>query len=232
MAPSLKVKTYDAGEKNNIKYAYRDGNLTEEEAIDKLIETGYAEDRNEAWFMIQESGKYDAVYSAIDSGNTSDFRAAMQELASHGVDADTVHGVARSHIKKALIEDGTITSEEAKRSLALFAGKTADEANAFVDGWVFADEHPDLDWSDAQISKYLGEVKAQGISITDYDKFLTKIKNCTGVDADGDGKTDSGSKKVQVLAAIDSLNISYSQKDFLYYQEGYAASKINEAPWH
>lgn len=227
-----KIKTYDAGEKSNIKYAYLDGYLSEAEAIDMLIKAGEASNRNDAWFMLQDGSKYDSIYKAIDSGNTADFNAAMKVLASHGVDKDTAQGAAKSYIKKSLIEDGTITSAEAKRRLTQFAGKTADEAKAYVDGWMFADEHPDLSWSDTQVSKYLSEVKQVGISVAVYDDYLTKLKSCKGIDADGDGKTDSGSKKVQVLEAINSLSVSYEQKDFLYYQEGYAESKIYEAPWH
>lgn len=36
MAPSLKVKSYDSGDKSNIRYAYEDGYLTKQEAIEKL----------------------------------------------------------------------------------------------------------------------------------------------------------------------------------------------------
>lgn len=53
-----------------------------------------------------------------------------------------------------------------------------------------------------------------------------------GEDKDGDGKTDSGSKKAKVLAYIDSLSLTPAQKDALYYQQGYAESKIGDAPWH
>ena len=52
------------------------------------------------------------------------------------------------------------------------------------------------------------------------------------MDADGDGKTDSGSKKKEILDLIDSLPISDSQKDALYYDNGYAASGLKKAPWH
>ena len=48
MAPSLKVKTYEPSEKSQIKYAYQDGYLTEEEAIEQLIEQGIAENEQQA----------------------------------------------------------------------------------------------------------------------------------------------------------------------------------------
>lgn len=48
MAPSLKVKTYELSEKSQIKYAYQDGYLTEEEAIQQLIEQGLAKNEHQA----------------------------------------------------------------------------------------------------------------------------------------------------------------------------------------
>ena len=48
MAPSLKVKTYELSEKSQIKYAYQDGYLTEEEAIQQLIEQGVAKNEHQA----------------------------------------------------------------------------------------------------------------------------------------------------------------------------------------
>lgn len=40
------------------------------------------------------------------------------------------------------------------------------------------------------------------------------------------------SKKVEKLQAINSLNLTAEQKDALYYSEGWAESKLHEAPWH
>ena len=48
MAPSLKVKTYELSEKSQIKYAYLDGYLTEEEAIEQLIAQGIAKTEQQA----------------------------------------------------------------------------------------------------------------------------------------------------------------------------------------
>lgn len=39
-------------------------------------------------------------------------------------------------------------------------------------------------------------------------------------------------KKAEKLSAIDSLNLTAAQKDALYYSEGWAESKLHEAPWH
>ena len=54
MAPSLKVKTYELSEKSQIKYAYQDGYLTEEEAIEQLLKQGIAKNEKEARKIVQE----------------------------------------------------------------------------------------------------------------------------------------------------------------------------------
>ena len=53
MAPSLKVKTYEPSEKSQIKYAYQDGYLTEEEAIEQLLKQGIAKNEKEARKIVQ-----------------------------------------------------------------------------------------------------------------------------------------------------------------------------------
>jgi hypothetical protein len=52
MAPSLKVKSYDPGEMNEIKYAYADGYLSDEEATKLLLERGLVDNENQAYFTI------------------------------------------------------------------------------------------------------------------------------------------------------------------------------------
>ena len=54
MAPSLKVKTYEASEKSQIKYAYQDGYLTEEEAIEQLVKQGIAKTEQAARKIVRE----------------------------------------------------------------------------------------------------------------------------------------------------------------------------------
>ena len=45
------------------------------------------------------------------------------------------------------------------------------------------------------------------------------------------GKTVSGSKKAKVMAAIDAMEITDSQKTALYYAAGYKESTLSDAPW-
>ena len=54
MAPSLKVKTYDAGDLANIKYAYLDGYLSAEEAMDELLAHELVDSVGEAYYTVRK----------------------------------------------------------------------------------------------------------------------------------------------------------------------------------
>jgi hypothetical protein len=102
MAPSLKVKTYEPSEQNQIKYAYQDGYLTTEEATEQLLQQGVVDTEDEAYWTIQgwETGegysRYDAIYDAVRNGG--DFNAAMRELTSHGYTEKDVLSQVKSKI--------------------------------------------------------------------------------------------------------------------------------------
>ena len=50
-------------------------------------------------------------------------------------------------------------------------------------------------------------------------------------DKDENGKTINGSKKEKVLNAINDMDLSSTEKDWLYYLNGYSESTIGDAPW-
>ena len=70
---------------------------------------------------------------------------------------------------------------------------------------------------------------AAGVTPGQYVEF----KRATdGLSADKiNGKTVSGSKKAKVLAAIDAMDITNSQKTALYYAAGYKESTLDDAQW-
>ncbi|MDY3690828.1 MAG: hypothetical protein SO072_02540 [Dysosmobacter sp.] len=71
---------------------------------------------------------------------------------------------------------------------------------------------------------------AAGVTPGQYVEF----KRATdGLAADKvNGKAVAGSKKAKVMAAIDAMQISNSQKTALYYAAGYKKSTLDEAPWY
>ena len=139
MAPSYKVKTYDAGEKSTIKYAYQDGYLTEEEAMQELLDKGLSDNEDEAYWLIRkwDSGtdsfsRYDAIDEAVRSGNS--INTEMGELTSHGYTEEDV----RSHIKTSIgkwYQEGTITKQQAMDMLKKYSSLNRNEITEIVNRW-------------------------------------------------------------------------------------------------
>ena len=126
--------------------------------------------------------------------------------------------------------------------MTTYGGKTSDEANLSVKYMDFKTEYPE--YADGitetkfsnyyePISDYGGySLEDWGISLSTYAEYCVQSAECKGVDANGDGKTDSGSKKAEILEVINALPLTYEQKDALYYLNGWSAKTIYEAPWH
>ena len=333
MAPSLKVKTYDSGEKNEIKYAYEDGYLTAEEAMAELMDKALVDTEDEAYWMVQgwEAGegysRYNAIYDAVRSG--SGFAQAMKELTAHGHEEEdvlsqvkdkigewyrdgeitkqqaitmltkysgmdseditptvnkwsskVVTGIAFDDIKEEFL-DGNITERRAVDMYVRYGGYDQDKASemvtkwraeketgivyddikeAFMDGEItegdvrnmyvtyggysaedaaekaaimaFVKQHPGCDGiSWAAVENYTEYCESSGMKAeTFWDVW--KFNSTTKADVDGNGESISGSKKVKVLNYINGLDLTYAQKDSLYYAFGWAESRIYEAPWH
>jgi len=142
MAPSLKVKTYDPGEMNEIKHAYADGYLTDEEATELLLEHGLVDNEDEAYFTIQgwEAGegysRYDAIYDAVLNGG--DFDAAMAELTSRGYDEEDVIGRVTSQIGSWYYDDQSkirISKQQAISMLEKYTDMTDEEITKKINRW-------------------------------------------------------------------------------------------------
>ena len=138
MAPSLKIKTYDPGEKNEIKYAYQDGYLTAEEAAQQLLEHGLVDNEDEAYWTVQgwEAGegysRYDAIMDAVRNGGN--FEAAMAELTSHGVEEAEVISKIKSQVGQ-WYKGGEITKQQTIDMLTKYTDLSGEEITATVNKW-------------------------------------------------------------------------------------------------
>ena len=142
MAPSLKVKTYDSGDKNEIKYAYQDGYLTYEEAAAELLKKDLVDNEDEAYWTIQgwEAGdgysRYDALYQAVLNG--SDISSAVSELTAHGYTKKEVISQLKSqigtwyHDEKSKIR---ISKQQAIEMLGKYTDMDNDEITATINKW-------------------------------------------------------------------------------------------------
>ena len=224
MAPSLKVTTYEPSELSEIRYAYEDGYLTAEEATALMLEKGLVDTEDEAYFTIQgwEAGddysRYDAIYDAVRNGQSVD--EAMGELTSHGYSEEDVLSQVKSQIGK-WYRGGEISKQQAIDMLTKYFDMESDEIKATVEYWSFKRDNPDMDVYVDWFEKYNSHVAASGLSINEYVSYKIKVKDITGED-----------KKARRMDVINSLPISNAQKDALYFAEGWAESKLYEAPWH
>lgn len=138
MAPSLKVKTYEPSEQAQIKYAYQDGYLTMEEAMDQLIQQGLVDTEDEAYWMVQglEAGdgysKYDAIFDAVRNG--ADINAAMAELTAHGYTEKDVLSEVKSQIGE-WYKGGEISKQQAVNMLTRYFDMDSDEITGIVNRW-------------------------------------------------------------------------------------------------
>ena len=138
MAPSLKIKTYDAGEKNEIKYAYQDGYLTAEEAMEQLLQQGLVDNEDEAYWTVQgwEAGdgysRYDAILDAVRNGG--DIKTAMDELISHGYEEKEIRSRIKSEVGQ-WYQGGEITKQQAVQMLTKYTDLNSDDVTATVNKW-------------------------------------------------------------------------------------------------
>jgi hypothetical protein len=117
-------------------------------------------------------------------------------------------------------EAGNLTDREAIRMLVAYGGKTEMQATSKVQYWDFKQRNPDTSVEDSWFETYNEDIADYGISIDMYINYKIDVSDIVGED-----------KKVRRMAVINSLPISASQKDALYFAEGWSASTIYEAPW-
>jgi RNA binding exosome subunit len=164
---------------------------------------------------------------AISQGDTAMANAVKTDIIQTAQkNGKTAEEAEKSFVSSAtsackdLFDAGEMTEGEAINALTNFCGKTEEEAASKVQYWVFKQDYPDVYVDDAWIDEYYEEVAYSGIEIDVFVEYRNQVKDITGE-----------GKKEERMAVINSMPISRSQKDALYYAEGWAASKIHEAPW-
>lgn len=250
------LKKVPGGSKESVKEQYLNGEIDRTAAIKQLngvlgMRKKDAEEQVTQWNSVRDTGiEYDEIRDSYLNNSLTESKAAQMLVRYGGKSEDAAKKTVRewgckkdldvnySEVKEAFI-DGEITEQQLKNALVRYGGKDAEEAEETVNAYRWQKQHPDSDLSSEQVLAYTKELDELGKSIEEtgiqpnvFADYRNRRTECTGVDADGDGKTDSGSKKKEILDLIDSLPISDSQKDALYYDNGYAASGLKKAPWH
>lgn len=160
-------------------------------------------------------------YAAGGKGLSAAQTRLYKQLVDMGADSETVYDAILAWKKI----DGNEALSKAERETARFElvqslPLTSEERELL---------HNTLSGSDTKYSA-ADEAKAQGIPVGTYQKFQADAAALES-DRDKDGNVIRNSKKEKVLKLIDSLSLNRAQKDWLYLNEGYAESKLDETPW-
>lgn len=162
--PELKVRTWYPGDKNNIKYAYLDGNLTADETMDELIRVGEAEDEDEAYFTVKEwdSGeaswsRFSELYGAVLEGKG--YNEAARELEEHGYSEREIRESVQSQIGK-WYREKDISKAKAEALLKKHTELDEDEIDKFITEWSAKRENG-ISYDDIKESYLDGEISRE-----------------------------------------------------------------------
>ena len=228
---------------------YKNGEITKQQATDMLTKYSGLDSEDITSAVNKWSSKvvtgiaFEDIKDEYLAGNITASRAiemyvryggyaqdkATETVTKWGAEKDI--GIAYDDIKDAFM-NGDISVGDAKNMYITYGGLTNEKANENVTVLAFVKKYPETDGiSYSGVEAYQTYCKSRGVpAATFYDAW--KYKSSAHADVDANGETISGSKKVKVLAYINSLNLTYAQKDSLYYAFGWAQSTIYEAPWH
>jgi hypothetical protein len=211
-----------------IKERYLDGKIDTSTAQEHLVKYGGKDSTDAAWLTEEwdfedkneeDFGKYNEFYEAVKTGKN--LKNVIKTYSDKGVTKETLASQITSHYKDAYI--AMTRSEKANIKGYLLnayeqCGVDRAAASEKLRYWEFLSENPDSDLNQSQVTDYIEFAKPAGISIKVFTTYCNKVKGAE--------------KKEDKMKVIHSMSISSSQKDALYSAEGWAESKLNEAPWH
>lgn len=202
-------------------------------ALQKWMSADKAEETLKQWdYSKSGSGewddRYDTYYDAILNGG--EVKKLKGQILNAGIKEDTLADSVKKRIKQD-VSDGTVSRAAAKQLLTRYAGVEEEDVETTLNAWDYMDRHPDTELDVKEISQFYTKYKGTGLPEANFEQYLIKKQACKGIDKDGDGRAESGTKKAQVMAVIDALPVSNEVKDALYFAEDYKASTLYEAPW-
>lgn len=172
-----------------------------------------------------------AVIDSYNSGNITKQQAVDLLVRKGGMDQDAAekkvfnaefkakYGFSFNE-KDEAYADGRITRNELIVIL-MDSGKTREEAETQATVYDWQNEGYDIESNQSYIIDKFNEFCVPaGIDRQTYMNYRSATVSI------------KGERKEKVMDIIDSMSLTAAQKDALYYLEGWAASKIYEAPWH
>ena len=187
----------------------------------------------------KEKGVYTVADIAIEAanGDWASVRAIkddiIQTAQKNGKTKDEAESAFESSVQSEAKEaylTGSLNDAAAKKLLAEYAGKDEEEAASKVSYWSFLKAYPDYkDFTEATVGDYYEFAEPANIPL---DVFAQYVNGTAGLATIYDQWGDEvKSKREQVLEVIDSLPLTWQQKDALYLAHGYAESTMWDVPW-
>ena len=124
LLPSDKWRSYEPKPENAIQFAWRDGYLTDEEALEYLqdeeIMGSEVLDEGKAWFALNkwktgDTSDYTKLYEELDK--SGDIKGAVDELREHGKEDGNIKGRVTDHFKDAYINGSSEEREKIRRAM-------------------------------------------------------------------------------------------------------------------
>ena len=137
----MKIQTYDPGEEKKIKYAVKDGYLSEDEAVDWLMKYEVAEDEDEARQMVYvwaHPEKYERLLDAMNAGDMDEFNAAKEELRGLHFKPSSIEAAVKNEVHELYVgRDGEepIDRGTAVQMLVDYGGMIQRKADELVQKW-------------------------------------------------------------------------------------------------
>ena len=124
--------------------------------------------------------------------------------------------------------DGSLNDSQAEKIL-LAIGEDEEDVAPLVSYWSFIKAHPQYDLAQDKVEKYKEFAEPAEIPL---DIFVQYVEGTKGLKTIKDEWGDEiESVRDQVLAVIDSLDLTWQQKDALYLAHELAESRIWDVPW-
>ena len=222
--------------------------------LDAMVASGaFLEDAEESiadWDFEAEHGmSYDDMVEGYKNGEISEkemkavlisrgLTAEKAEERMSGWDFEMEYGFSYSERDKAY-KEGRISAAELRRIMIDFGDMTETEADNYIRAYDWQKRNPQYDLTVSEVLAYTKPIESLGYSVEDYGispdvyvEYKDKASKCKGEDANGDGRADTNTVKNQKMEVINALPLTSEQKDALYYLNGWAKSKLPNAPWH
>lgn len=142
----VKLTVYKPNSKREIKNAYVNGLMTDEQAMDELVKQGAADDADQAFWIINDwngdgssSDKMSEIYDAVRAGDTETYEALVKELTDHGVFETKIQNDVKNQIRDWYqggdTTQATISKQDALDLLQKYGGKAENAADTLVEQW-------------------------------------------------------------------------------------------------